>query len=368
MATNIMSLYNDSDSDSDTEFFTSKHKESLLRNQGHFYGDGIYEEEHEMPEFDVVKRLVAYNKGHLTMDDDLSVGSDYELPTPKRFPKATDMDEVDSDNDFEPYMRGRKLVLATDDSIEDYLDGNAHAEELDSAYTEPAGMTLAEAHQARQFREGKSRLVEAGDDETGHEVHEKEVKHEDAKKSLKNLKAKAESRAKVSSTLAALKAAKGKPAPAMKSTPEFKSAEIEAREFVDSILNEAAREAAPLVQAKKRDERVNAQLFKHGELEEVPVGDKGYHALMFRGQKVLASSMDVATMKEALNVAESMTPSKTKKITVAKIKRAISGGVKKAKVFEAKGAAKGEAEGEAEGAAKPRARRVIKLKKKEGEE
>ena len=129
MSTNIMALYNDSDSDSDNEFFTNKSSARLTRNTSTIYRPGVYEDEENFPEFEVTKNLSKFNRDSIFFDDTESIGSDFEPLTVKKFLKATDMDSVDSDNDFEPYMRGRKLVIATNDPIDNFLGDDREEEE-----------------------------------------------------------------------------------------------------------------------------------------------------------------------------------------------------------------------------------------------
>jgi len=131
MSTNIMALYNDSDSDSDNEFFTNKSSARLTRNTSTIYRPGVYEDEENFPEFEVTKNLSKFNRDNITLDDTESIGSDFECRRMKGLPflVATDMDSVDSDNDFEPYMRGRKLVIATNDPIDNFLGDDREEEE-----------------------------------------------------------------------------------------------------------------------------------------------------------------------------------------------------------------------------------------------
>lgn len=120
MSTNIMALYNDSDSDSDNEFFTNGHQR-LTRNSNFALRPKMYEEE-QKAELVYTKDTKKFNPYNIMFDDNESIGSALDIP--KRVKQSTNMDEVDSDNDFEPTMIRKKLVIATDDDIENFLDGN----------------------------------------------------------------------------------------------------------------------------------------------------------------------------------------------------------------------------------------------------
>lgn len=125
-----MALYNDSDSDSDNEFFTNNAQKRLTRNTNFALRPKMYEEEEEKAELVYTKDIKKFNPYNLMFDDNESVGSAFSIP--KRVRQSTDADSVDSDNDFEPYMRGRKLVIATNDDIENFLDGNPVGQKQDN--------------------------------------------------------------------------------------------------------------------------------------------------------------------------------------------------------------------------------------------
>ena len=184
-----MALYNDSDSDSDNEFFTNKSSARLTRNTNTLYRPGLYEDEVKITEFEVTTNLSKFKRGNIELDDDLSVGSDYEPVTVRNFLKATDMDSVDSDNDFEPYMRGRKLVLPTNDPIDDFLDGGGN---LEQELPETGGEAFADT---------KEELALVG---------ENVRKEETATPSLKLLKSKQASKKAIREALDAARASKSR--------------------------------------------------------------------------------------------------------------------------------------------------------------
>ena len=216
MATNIMAMYNDSDSDSDNEFFTNNGRLALTRNSRIEYRQKMLEP--DVPaELEYTNERGRFNLGHLDLSDDDSVGSVFN--TNRKLKASTDADSVDSEYDFEPYMKGR-VILATDEDIEDFLDGNADYPDTFAN----TGMSLAEAYENRTS--GKNlrthpELVagesegEGGLEGVRTETHARELQEEGVTKrktgeATRLLKSKAEAKAQVHGVLQAVRASRGR--------------------------------------------------------------------------------------------------------------------------------------------------------------
>ena len=144
MTTNIMRLYTDSDSDSDTEFFDSRNynsKGGIFSNNAHHLQPGMYKEypEHE---FEVNHSKRRFNRADLDIDDDASIGSVAENISRKNFPSLREFD-LDSDNDSDVAPYNKPTVIATDDDIEDFMGGGG-AEDSKSVGEQSVGEEMTE--------------------------------------------------------------------------------------------------------------------------------------------------------------------------------------------------------------------------------
>lgn len=384
-----MALYNDSDSDSDTELFTNNARNRLTRNSNFELRPKMYEEEQD-DELVYTKDTRKFNPYDIALDDNESVGS--ALSIPKRVRQSTNADEVDSDNDFEPYMRGRKLVIATDDDIDNFLDGNGSGEKEDidgkldgygsaSDMEEGVGSASEGEGAKKEVQIGKDKLAKLKEKYTAKEITEEQLNKYMPKKAMAKKEGAKEQVREVLAKVRSAKKSKSIPARAMVAPAiALKPAEEMLQEVPEAISNakkflvtEEAKPTltSPTLQEKESDlkillakptpadpkeakalktaitnlrkliTRMTGQLsikpilFKSANIKEVEVGTgKGSKKVMFNDVEITPTKMTLATMRKALEEVKNYTPSKERTRVEGKINRAILDRIKRDKATE----------------------------------
>lgn len=375
-----MALYNDSDSDSDTEMFTNGHQR-LTRNSNFTLRPAMYEEA-EKAELVYTKDIRKFNPYNIMFDDNESVGSALDIP--KRVKQSTNMDEVDSDNDFEPTMTRKNVVIATDDDIEHFLDGNpaGQKEDIDGELDEYGSASASEAEE-----EGGGSVSEEGEAVYAPRPINKEDSAkllELSKKYSGRGKGKEGAKAQVRSVLEKVRSAKSKvrgapvkvakiegtvklrdakeilaplapvvapkeeakeeakaeeKAKAKEEAPVGFKAEIEAKEADLKILEAKPRPAdadeakalkTAITNLKRMITRMKSQynsplLFRYLHIEEREVGKgKGSKKIYFNDVEITPVKMTLVKMKEALAEAKNAPADKARTRVISKITRAIA--------------------------------------------